>query len=122
MHGLTIVAVRIYLYQCITTVRVRCAATSADLGAPAQPLGSEATPAAAPAAADPLYQPKVSTWGAFPRPNNISEAYGGGRNLVPGQVGPGCFRRPPNMCGGLLFFTTWNFSCWNPVSPFRLAP
>ena len=34
----------------------------------------------------PLYQPKVSTWGAFPRPNNISEAYGGGRNIAPGQV------------------------------------
>ncbi|GAX77168.1 hypothetical protein CEUSTIGMA_g4613.t1 [Chlamydomonas eustigma] len=33
-----------------------------------------------------LYQPKVSTWGAFPRPNNISEAYGGGRNIAPGQA------------------------------------
>jgi len=32
------------------------------------------------------YQPKVSTWGVFPRPNDISAAYGGGRNLKPGQA------------------------------------
>ncbi len=31
------------------------------------------------------YKPKVSTWGMFPRPNNISEAYGGGRTIRPGQ-------------------------------------
>lgn len=30
---------------------------------------------------------QVSTWGMFPRPRDISEAYGGGRNLKPGQVG-----------------------------------
>ncbi|XP_072997436.1 uncharacterized protein [Typha latifolia] len=33
-----------------------------------------------------LYKPKVSTWGVFPRPNNISRTYGGGRNIQPGEV------------------------------------
>jgi hypothetical protein len=33
------------------------------------------------------YRPKVATWGVFPRPQNISEAFGGGRNIRPGQVG-----------------------------------
>ncbi|CAM0955768.1 unnamed protein product [Alopecurus aequalis] len=27
------------------------------------------------------YKPKVTTWGMFPRPQNISKAYGGGRNI-----------------------------------------
>ena len=30
------------------------------------------------------YKPKVSTWGVFARPTDISAAYGGGRNLPPG--------------------------------------
>ncbi len=30
------------------------------------------------------YQPKVSTWGAFPRPRNISVAYGGGKRVGAG--------------------------------------
>ena len=30
------------------------------------------------------YRPKVSTWGVFERPANISKAFGGGRNLRPG--------------------------------------
>ena len=34
---------------------------------------------------DPFHKPAVATWGVFPRPRNISEAYGGGRNLPPGQ-------------------------------------
>uniref|UniRef100_A0A7S0RES3 Uncharacterized protein n=1 Tax=Pyramimonas obovata TaxID=1411642 RepID=A0A7S0RES3_9CHLO len=33
---------------------------------------------------DGKYRPKVSTWGVFPRPDNISKAYGGGRTLKPG--------------------------------------
>ncbi|XP_077218429.1 cytochrome C oxidase subunit isoform X2 [Tasmannia lanceolata] len=33
-----------------------------------------------------LYKPKVSTWGVFPRPSNISEAFGGGRTISPGEV------------------------------------
>jgi len=33
----------------------------------------------------PLYEPKVSTWGLFPRPSNISSAYGGGRTIKPGD-------------------------------------
>lgn len=30
------------------------------------------------------YRPKVSTWGMFPRPDNISKAYGGGRTIEKG--------------------------------------
>ncbi|KAL5055535.1 hypothetical protein RYX36_036217 [Vicia faba] len=33
-----------------------------------------------------LYKPKVSTWGVFPRPNNISKTFGGGRVIRPGEV------------------------------------
>ena len=33
---------------------------------------------------DPNYNPKVSTWGVFERPANISEAYGGGRTIRAG--------------------------------------
>lgn len=34
----------------------------------------------------PAQHPKqVTTWGVFPRPQNISQAYGGGRNIRPGQ-------------------------------------
>ncbi|CAK9175091.1 unnamed protein product [Ilex paraguariensis] len=33
-----------------------------------------------------LYKPRVSTWGVFPRPGNISKTYGGGRNIRPGEV------------------------------------
>mmetsp|Transcript_1435 Transcript_1435/g.2044 ORF Transcript_1435/g.2044 Transcript_1435/m.2044 type:complete len:336 (+) Transcript_1435:38-1045(+) len=32
------------------------------------------------------YRPKVSTWGMFPRPDNISKAYGGGRTLRAGEA------------------------------------
>ncbi|CAG9466262.1 unnamed protein product [Pedinophyceae sp. YPF-701] len=31
------------------------------------------------------YNPTVTTWGVFPRPRNISEAYGGGRVIKPGE-------------------------------------
>ncbi|KAK3242972.1 hypothetical protein CYMTET_47359 [Cymbomonas tetramitiformis] len=30
------------------------------------------------------YKPTVTTWGMFPRPKNISKAYGGGRTIEPG--------------------------------------
>lgn len=33
-----------------------------------------------------LYKPKVSTWGVFPRPNNISKTFGGGRTIRPGEI------------------------------------
>ncbi|URE34941.1 hypothetical protein MUK42_15709 [Musa troglodytarum] len=33
-----------------------------------------------------FYKPKVSTWGVFPRPSNISKTFGGGRNIKPGEV------------------------------------
>ena len=32
-----------------------------------------------------LCAPQVSSWGLFPRPSNISEAYGGGRTIKPGE-------------------------------------
>jgi hypothetical protein len=34
---------------------------------------------------DDVYKPRVTTWGVFPRPADISKAYGGGRNIKPGQ-------------------------------------
>ncbi|GMH21457.1 hypothetical protein Nepgr_023299 [Nepenthes gracilis] len=33
-----------------------------------------------------LYKPKVSTWGVFPRPRNISKTFGGGRIIRPGEA------------------------------------
>ncbi|KAK7312315.1 hypothetical protein VNO77_36089 [Canavalia gladiata] len=33
-----------------------------------------------------LYKPKVSSWGVFPRPSNISKTFGGGRDIRPGDV------------------------------------
>ena len=49
----------------------------------AAPAPSSSSPSAA---AEPAgYKPKVSTWGVFERPSNISEAYGGGRTIRPGQ-------------------------------------
>ncbi|MCI24757.1 hypothetical protein A2U01_0045943, partial [Trifolium medium] len=33
-----------------------------------------------------LYKPKVSTWGVFPRPGNISKTFGGGRVIRPGDI------------------------------------
>lgn len=33
-----------------------------------------------------LYKPKVSTWGVFPRPSNISKTFGGGKVIRPGEV------------------------------------
>ena len=32
------------------------------------------------------YKPKVATWGVFPRPPDISKAYGGGKTYLPGEV------------------------------------
>lgn len=32
------------------------------------------------------YKPKVSTWGVFPRPDNISKAFGGGRKIQAGGI------------------------------------
>ena len=32
------------------------------------------------------YRPKVATWGVFPRPDNISKAFGGGRTIRPGDA------------------------------------
>lgn len=41
---------------------------------------------AAPPADDSTYSPRVATWGVFPRPDNISKAYGGGRTIRPGDA------------------------------------
>lgn len=46
---------------------------------------SPGTALAADATSDDVHKPKVATWGVFPRPRDISQAYGGGRNLRPGQ-------------------------------------
>ncbi|KAL3622595.1 hypothetical protein CASFOL_034006 [Castilleja foliolosa] len=35
---------------------------------------------------DDVYKPKVSTWGVFPRPSNISKTYGGGKTIRPGEA------------------------------------
>ena len=35
-------------------------------------------------AVEDVYQPKTGSWGAFPRPRDISKAYGGGRRVGPG--------------------------------------
>ena len=52
-----------------------------------QQQGAAATAAAADDGDDDgMYTPKVATWGIFPRPKNISKAYGGGRNIRPGQA------------------------------------
>ncbi|GAB4817470.1 hypothetical protein N2152v2_004516 [Parachlorella kessleri] len=53
-----------------------------------QPLGQQGEPqeGSQVARAGRVHKPKVATWGVFPRPQNISEAYGGGRNLRPGQA------------------------------------
>lgn len=32
------------------------------------------------------YRPRVATWGVFPRPDNISKAFGGGRTIRPGDA------------------------------------
>lgn len=32
---------------------------------------------------DTSYKPSVGTWGIYPRPKDISKAYGGGRNITP---------------------------------------
>lgn len=32
------------------------------------------------------YRPRVATWGVFPRPDNISRAFGGGRTIRPGDA------------------------------------
>jgi hypothetical protein len=36
------------------------------------------------AVAEDVYKPKTGSWGAFPRPRDISKAYGGGRRIGPG--------------------------------------
>lgn len=33
-----------------------------------------------------LYKPKVSSWGVFPRPGNISKKFGGGKVIRPGEM------------------------------------
>ena len=69
----------------------RAAGAGADAGPSAASTSAEGA-AAAGAAGDEkgggkqAYNPSVSTWGMFPRPKDISRAYGGGRTLRPGQA------------------------------------
>jgi len=57
------------------------ASEASDSGGSAD--GSSADGAEDPASAG--YEPKVNTWGVFPRPENISKAYGGGRTIKAGE-------------------------------------
>ena len=63
------------------------AADGGDRVERAQQAAQQAEAAALEAAAGrgEQHSPAGATWGVFPRPKNISEAYGGGRNLRPGQ-------------------------------------
>ncbi|KAI8472277.1 MAG: hypothetical protein J3K34DRAFT_214222 [Monoraphidium minutum] len=65
----------------------KIAAAAAAAAAEAAGAGVEAGGggAAVEAERDESYKPKVTTWGVFPRPQNISAAYGGGRNIKPGE-------------------------------------
>lgn len=53
--------------------------------AAANPSSSSSTGGVGVAEEGGAYRPKVTTWGVFPRPADISKAYGGGRNIKPGQ-------------------------------------
>lgn len=57
-----------------------------DYGLAQQQDEAEASIAAEKSSLKQLHKPRVATWGIYPRPANISEAYGGGRNLKPGQA------------------------------------
>ena len=48
--------------------------------------GVESESSSTPGSTESVHNPAVATWGVFPRPRNISQAYGGGRNLKPGQA------------------------------------
>ncbi|KAG6556744.1 hypothetical protein Mapa_001688 [Marchantia paleacea] len=49
-------------------------------------LTKDAEPDAVDGEENDLYKPRVSTWGVFPRPADISKAYGGGRTIRPGDT------------------------------------
>ncbi|BFI31890.1 hypothetical protein MPTK2_4g00590 [Marchantia polymorpha subsp. ruderalis] len=49
-------------------------------------LTKDAEPDAVDGEESDLYKPRVSTWGVFPRPADISKAYGGGRTIRPGDT------------------------------------
>jgi hypothetical protein len=72
------------------------------------------------------YRPKVTTWGVFPRPRNVSEAYGGGRNIKPGQALETDAQRAAREVGGwggewLLVTRFCNFAGLrlNPPEPYN---
>ncbi|KAG2424490.1 hypothetical protein HYH02_015163 [Chlamydomonas schloesseri] len=65
--------------------RVRAAAEAAAAAAAAAAASGMLVEGDSATGEEDVYKPKVSTWGMFPRPKDISEAYGGGRNLKPGQ-------------------------------------
>ncbi|KAL7536330.1 hypothetical protein ACHAXR_007083 [Thalassiosira sp. AJA248-18] len=57
-------------------------ANIASTGEKTSGIGGSWTPKEEPL--EDAYQPKVGTWGAFPRPKNISVAYGGGKRIGAG--------------------------------------
>lgn len=56
----------------------------ASKGGPTSGVGGAWSPPEEDKKAEDDYQPKVGTWGAFPRPRNISVAYGGGKRVGAG--------------------------------------
>jgi len=58
--------------------------TTTSTGQKTSGVGGSWSPPSEPAQEEDAYQPKVGTWGAFPRPRNISVAYGGGKRVGAG--------------------------------------
>ncbi|KAL7550075.1 hypothetical protein ACHAWF_013310 [Thalassiosira exigua] len=59
-------------------------ASTASAGQATSGVGGSWAPPTEPSKQEDAYQPKVGTWGAFPRPRNISVAYGGGKRVGAG--------------------------------------
>ena len=64
----------------------RAAGAGADAGPSAASTSAEGAAGDEKGGGKQAYNPSVSTWGMFPRPKDISRAYGGGRTLRPGQA------------------------------------
>ena len=69
---------------------------------------------------DPNYSPKVSTWGVFERPANISKAYGGGRTIRAGTPleDPAATEARKERIAAALSrsVTAWNGVCLDPIT------
>ena len=75
---------------------------------------------------DPNYSPKVSTWGVFERPANISEAYGGGRTIRAGTPleDPAATQARKERIAAALsrLVTAWNDICLKPSTQGNVRP